>query len=618
MHAIYHDGSADYVSNLTPAIGDSVTVRLRVAAGDPVQRVVLRSVHDGEQAFAKLRRSPGEPWTWWEGQIAVTEPRIVYRFLVLTDEGQYFYNTQGLVEYEPLDLFDFKLLGGFQSPAWVKSSVFYQINPDTWRQARLDLDLKPDDYELFGHRPRLKAWGEPLQAGEPYAHSYYAGNLYGIAAGLDYLQDLGVNALYLNPIFKACTTHRYDTVDYRQVDPALGGNQALAELSTALHGRDMRYILDVVPNHCGLLHPWFRQAQADPESAEYGFFVFTHHPDQYHAWLGSRILVKLNYADPELRRRMYAGDDAVLRFWLRPPYQADGWRVDVGNMLGRDGAVQMNHEVLRDMRAAVKAECPECYFMGENFFDATDQLQGDMWDGVMNYRGFYTPMVDWLTRFKRRAMHFRDPVVGPAALSTAALVQTWRERLGAVPWAVNLQQFNLLGSHDTERVTTTLGDNERLYWLAVQYQMTFPGVPCIYYGNEVGQKNPSEAPAARAGARTCMDWDSAHWDMDSVRRYQDLIRLRRTHPALIDGGFQVLQVGQDGFIYQRQRGDEGVLFTANRAAEVWHPAPVDAVAAGWRDGTHFREFGGSRALRVVKGRLDLPPLEQGGAIWLTV
>lgn len=614
---IYHDGSADYVSNVTPAVGETVTVRLRTAAGAPVRRVILRTLYDGEQVFIEMRRWEAGPWALWESEIAVTEPRIGYRFLVLTDEGQGFYNTQGLCEHEPLDLFDFKILGGYQAPEWVKGAVFYQINPDTWRNERPELGPREDDYELHGHRPCLKRWGEPLQPGEPYAHSYYGGDLYGVAAGLGHVQDLGANAIYLNPVFKAFSTHRYDTVDYLQVDPALGGNEALAALSEALRARGMRAVLDVVPNHCGSRHPWFLQALADPDAPERGFFVFTRYPDEYDCWGGYKNLVKLNYADHELRRRMYGGRDSVLRFWLRPPYLIDGWRVDVGNMLGRAGMVQVNHEVLREMRQAVKAERPDSYLMGENFMDATDQLQGDMWDGVMNYCGFYTPIVDWLVGFQREVLGFPEAVTGPAALSTAALVQTWIERLGAVPWAVNLQQFNMLGSHDTERVTTTLGDKEQLYWLAVGYQMTFPGVPCIYYGNEIGMRNPTGEAAARAGARTCMEWDRSRWDTRAYRRYQELIRLRRTRPALIEGGFQVLKAGQDGFIYQRKRGEDGVLFTANRSPEPWHAGAVDAAAAGWRPGTLFREMGGQRTACVVDDQLEFPPLEQGGLIWLT-
>ena len=236
---------------------------------------------------------------------------------------------------------------------------------------------------------------------------FYGGDLPGITGKLDYLAGtssssgpgLGVNALYLNPVFTAYSNHRYDVADYDNVDPHLGGNAALAELRRGLTDRGMRYMLDIVPNHCGFMHPWFRAAQADPAAATAEFFTFRHHPDDYECWLGVRSLPKLNYRSPRLREAIYAGPDAVFRRWLRPPYAADGWRVDVANMLGRHGVDQLGAEVARGIRQAVKAENPDAYLLGENFFDATAQLQGDGWDASMNYAGFTMPLWYWLRGF---------------------------------------------------------------------------------------------------------------------------------------------------------------------------------------------------------------------------
>jgi alpha-glucosidase len=613
---VQHDGSGDYVSDLCPDVGQSVEVRLRMGRDAPVQRVILRFLQDGEPVFVEMQRSEVGEWAFWAGLLPIREPRTLYRFLLLAEDGHYFYNTQGLDEHDPLDIFDFKILGGYQAPDWVKTSVFYQINPDTWRNERPEINPKTGDFDYFGHKLTFKKWGEALERGQPYWLSFYGGDLYGVAASLNYLEELGVNALYLNPIFKAFSTHRYDTADYELVDPFLGGNQALEALSAALHQRGFRYILDIVPNHCGRQHAWFIKAQHDPLSTERDFFTFTHYPDQYHCWCGAKALVKLNYASPELRERMYAGQESIFRRWLRPPYGVDGWRVDVGNMLGRDGLVQMNHSVLRGIRQAVKQENGEVYLMGEHFLDASDQLQGDMWDGVMNYSGFYMPLLDWLAGFERNAIGFPEIVRGPGRLSTPALVRTWKERLGAAPWILNLQQFNMLGSHDTRRITSVLYDKPALYWLAVGLQMTFPGAPCVYYGNEIGMRNPEGEFAASAGARTCMEWDTARWDMASLQRYKTLIHLRRSHPALSEGGFQVLQTGEHGFIYQRKFGQDGVIFSANRSAQAWRPEEIDACSAGWGDGAVFEEFGGQRRVSVQAGRLQFPALEQGGRIWV--
>ena len=190
----------------------------------------------------------------------------------------------------------------------------------------------------------------------------------GIIARLDHLQRLGVNALYLNPVFTAPSNHKYDVADFDHVDPHLGGDGALGRLRQSLDARGMRYLLDVVPNHVGVLHRWFRAAQADPAAPEAEFFVFDEHPDRYANWLGVRTLPKLDYRSAELRRRMMGAPDAVLRRWLLPPFSADGWRIDVGNMLGRHGPVQLGAEVARAVRAAVKETRPDAYLLGEHFF----------------------------------------------------------------------------------------------------------------------------------------------------------------------------------------------------------------------------------------------------------
>ena len=218
------------------------------------------------------------------------------------------------------------------------------------------------------------------------------------------MQDLGINTLYLNPIFTAYSNHKYDVIDYDHVDPHLGGNEALVKLRQALDKRGMHYMLDIVPNHCGVWHPWFQAACSDPNAPEAEFFTFHDHPVDYESWLGHKALPKLNYRSRELRRRIYNSDDAVFRRWLRPPYAADGWRVDVANMLGRQGETQIGHKVARGIRRAVKETRRNAYLMAESFFDSSAQLQGDEWDGMMNYAGFTLPLWHWLRGFDQGAI----------------------------------------------------------------------------------------------------------------------------------------------------------------------------------------------------------------------
>ena len=195
---------------------------------------------------------------------------------------------------------------------------------------------------------------------------FFGGDLAGIEAHLDHLVDLGVNAIYLNPIFATRSNHGYDITDYDHVAEHFGGDAALVALRRATAERDIRLILDIAPNHVGVEHPWFQAAQADREASTAPYFVFRDHPDDYESWLGVGSLPKFDYRSEALREAMYAGPDAVLRHWLRPPFSVDGWRIDVANMLGRLGPVQLGPEVARGMRAAVKAEDPDAYLLGEH------------------------------------------------------------------------------------------------------------------------------------------------------------------------------------------------------------------------------------------------------------
>jgi alpha-glucosidase len=296
---------------------------------------------------------------------------------------------------------------------------------------------------------------------------------------------LGVNALYLTPIFTSPSNHKYDTVDYKHVDPHFGGDEALIALRNALDERDMRLMLDLVPNHCSAEHPWFLAAQADPAAPSAEFFTFYDRPDEYETWQGVRSLPKLNYRSLRLREEMYAGEDSVARHWLKPPFRIDGWRVDVANMLARQGENQLEHKVGCGLRRAIKSIAPQAYLIGENFFDGSSQLQGDELDATMNYRGFSIPLQQWLVGFDA-SLAWRPGMQDPDLLPTEALVEQWRAFMAAIPWQIATQQFNLLGSHDTRRISTVLGKDETLARIAAALLFTFPSTPSVYYGDEIG------------------------------------------------------------------------------------------------------------------------------------
>ncbi len=609
--SVHHDGSEKYVSALTPRLGETVQLRLRTGADAPISRVFLRTFPDGEQRLQPLERGPREgPAQWWQIALPIEEPSVHYRFILETTEGLWHYSAAGPSRVHPLDATDFRILADYTPAAWVMESVFYQIFPDRFANGDPGNDPRPDEWEYRGSRPATYPWGELPPEDQPYTITFYGGDLQGVLQRLNYIEQLGVNAIYLNPVFTAHSNHKYDVNDYDQVDPHLGGDAALIALSEALHARGIRYLLDIVPNHCGYWHSWFQRAREDRSAPEAEFFTFGPGPEDYAAWLGVWTLPKLNYRSQELRRRIYRGKRSVFRRWLRPPFNADGWRVDVGNMLARQGPSQLGRKIVRGIRKAVKTTRPDAYFMAENFFDATPQLQGDQWDGVMNYQGLALPLHAWLRGVHIGAIGLPEALTGPAT-ATATLVESWRSVRAAIPWVMALQQFNVLNSHDIPRIRTIMGENDALHRLAVVVQFTYPGAPCVYYGDEIGLVDQP-----RVGQRACMEWDEQRWDYDLLDFYRRLIALRRTSPVLQRGGFQVLAMEEDTLAYQREAPEGRVLVIAHRGEQPRAAGPLAVAHAGISDGARFEEYFTGQTAQVAGGALLLPELSQGATVWV--
>lgn len=601
MAAIHHDGSPRFVE----LDGGRATVRLRAPLDAPFAGVFARTCPDGEQTFTPLRRGAADTLCqWWEVELPLAAPRTGYRFLITTDDGNWWLTAAGLVRHTPTDATDFKIVPAAQQPAWVRDAVFYQIFPDRFADGDPTNNVRDGEYLCYGRPVVARRWGElPLRS--QGGREFFGGDLQGIAQRLDYLEDLGVTALYLTPIFTSPSSHKYDVADYEQVDPHFGGDAALAELRRALDARGMRLMLDVVPNHCGSMHRWFREAQADPRSPRTEFFIFRQHPDHYEGWLGVSTLPKLNYRSQLLRETMYAGQDAIMRRWLRPPYRIDAWRIDVANMLARHGESQLGHKVGRGIRRAVKSEAPEVYLLGENFYDGTPHLQGDELDATMNYRGFALPLLHWLSG---RDSYAGSPWSDSRPLPTEALAAQWRAFMAGIPWQIAAQQFNLLGSHDTPRVLTVLGDVERVR-VAMTLLFTYPGVPCVYYGDEIGLPGGSDPDCRRT-----MPWDPAAWDQGLRTHVQRLAQLRRTAPALRWGGFQLLHAQDESLAFLRDAPEQRLVVVARRAGD-----GLDRLAVrqgGIPDGTRFRELSGVEAV-VASGVLPLDGLASVGAqVWV--
>ncbi|HWQ46396.1 MAG TPA: alpha amylase N-terminal ig-like domain-containing protein [Longilinea sp.] len=609
--SLHHDGSSRYFQPSQPRLGEAVTLRLRVSSSAPVRRIFLRIEPDGEQQFLPMEIT-GETRinTWWQITVNATEPVLHYRFLIDSADGFLWLNAAGLQRPEPLDQLDFRSLIGYAQPVWLLDRVLYQIFPDTFANGNPANDPKPMDYEYRGFKPKTFPWGSLPAVEDCNGLNFFGGDLVGIQNNLDYLQDLGVNCLFLNPIFSSFSNHKYDINDFYQVDDHFGGNVALRDLSAALHARDMRLLLDITPNHTSRYHQWFLSAQKDPVSPEAGFYTFDNHPEGYVSWLGHKNLPKLNYTSLELRRRMFTNPDAVVKYWLSPPYLVDGYRVDVGNMMARQGDFQMNREIGREMRKAIKSANSSAYILGENFFDATDQLQGDMWDGVMNYSGFTFPLINWLSGAHYQSWNLSEPIIDPKPYPTTTLVSAWKNHLAAVPWQVALQQYNLLGSHDIARLIDRLGFDPQWIRLAVAVQFTFPGLPGIYYGDEVGLK---DVPGL--GARDCMPWDQAQWDHDLRSFYQKMAQLRKSSPALQTGGFKVLSVEKNSLVFLRESHAERWIIQALRTLHSGDKLKITSSDADLLDGMVFTDIISGITIQCKHGYLQLPEPKQGVAVW---
>lgn len=614
IDSLHHDGSARYVRGRA-SIGATVRLRLRAGRGAPIGRVFVRTCPDGEQSLREMApAADSAACRWWEVDLPLAMPRTGYRFLIHAEGGAWWLNQRGMTRHTPTDAEDFAVLAGFDSPAWLRDAVFYQIFPDRFADGDPDNNVRTGEYQCYRRDVVARGWGEqPKRHAEGGGVEFFGGDLQGIAQKLDYLEELGVSALYLTPIFASPSNHKYDVADYFRIDPHFGGEPALIALRQALDARGMRLMLDMVPNHCSSAHPWFAAAQADPHAPTAEFFTFHRHPDQYESWLGVRSLPKLNYRNEHLRDIMYEGRDAVMRHWLREPYRIDGWRLDVANMLAKQGATQLGHKIGRAIRRAIKAENPEAFVLGEHFYDGTPHLQGSELDASMNYRGFTFPLLSWMAGFDMASV-WGQGWADTHRLPTASFVAQLRQFASAVPWQIARQQFNLLGSHDTPRALSVMGGDVDRMRVAATLLFTYPGVPCVYYGDEIGMQGWGDPDCRR-----CMEWDPGAWNAPVRELYRGLIALRRASRALQEGGLQWLPAppGADETVaYVRDAGDDAIVVVVRRERDA--AAWLDVDVAGLADGTALREhFSGARAV-VAGGRLGLEALPECGAqIWRT-
>ncbi|HEX6969759.1 MAG TPA: glycoside hydrolase family 13 protein [Micromonosporaceae bacterium] len=578
----HHDGSVLYVPEQTPDLGDVVPVFVRVPAGVPVRRVFVRTAPDGEPTFAPARvdRRNADGDTWWRADVLVRNPVTNYRFLLDHPDGNRWLTAAGVVGHDVADHTDFRLVAYDPPPAWARDAVIYQIFPDRFARSPGAAERQLPDWAI----PCDWAGTPVIGRGPETPYQFYGGDLDGITAQLGHLDRLGVNTVYLTPIFPARSNHRYDSATFHRVDPLLGGDEALVRLADAVHARGWRLLGDITTNHTGDGHEWFAAAAADVHAPERELYYFDPQTGDYESWHGIKSLPKLNWGSEQLRRRFLDGPDSVIRRWLLPPYRLDGWRVDVANMTGRRGTDDYTREVAALLRAAVIDARPDGLVMAEHGHDYTRDLDADGWHGTMNYPGFTEPVWQWLVADGVSLPSFLGTPGGVRRREGAAVVAAMRGFAALVSWRSYTHSWQLLGSHDSARIRSIVGDAAR-HEVAAGLLFTMPGMPMIFAGDELGLRGENGE-----GSRTPMPWHAPEsWDMATFARYRALIALRHAEPALRHGGLRWVYLDADTLVFLRETPTDALLVLARRAGG----GPVRLVGLPGGDNV----YGGAAALR---------------------
>lgn len=459
-----------------------------------------------------------------------------------------------------------------QTPNWVKNAVFYQIFPDRFAKAQ-----PPKGTSSIFQHVKFEPWEDP-----PTLQGYKGGNLWGVIEQLDYLQDLGITALYLTPVFQSASNHRYHTHDYYQVDPILGGNEALQALLSAAHQRNVKVILDGVFNHAsrgffyfndilenGPYSPWvdWFQIKDWPVSAYNGDL-----PANYASWVGNRALPEFNHDNPDVREYIMR----VGEYWLQQGI--DGWRLDVPYEIEVPGFWQ-------EFRERVKKINSEAYIVGEVWGDSRSWLDGTQFDGVMNYV-FTGPTIAFTAGDRVDRSLVEQPAYKPyPALDASEYAQQIKTLLDLYPWEIQQTQLNLLASHDTARLLSIAQRDRASVKLATLLLLTFPGAPCIYYGDEVGLPGKLDPDSRRSFP------PQGQWDQDLLQWHQNLIRLRRSYPALRTGDYKILYAEGLVYVFARTLAASELIIAVNSGTE---PASATVPTEHLQSEPHRLLFGETR------------------------
>lgn len=502
--SIYHRPKDNYAYACT---NDRLHIRIRTKKNDIVQVKLVYGdpyewIHENWVQHEKdmFKRGSDDLFDYWQVEISPPYRRIRYGFLLDDGTDRLFFGEKGFFDKiidDPASYFCFPFLNPadvFRAPEWVKNTVWYQIFPERFANGNRDND--PEN---------TLPWGSQ----EPSPDNFFGGDLEGVIQKLNYLQELGVNGIYFTPIFKAFSNHKYDTIDYMEIDPQFGDKDTLHRLIEACHERGIRVMLDAVFNHSGYYFQPFQDVLKNGEQSRYkDWFHIREFPlrlqpkPNYDTFAFVHTMPKLNTENPEVKEYLLE----VGRYWVRE-FDIDGWRLDVAN--------EVDHAFWREFRKAVKSIKPELYILGEIWHDSMPWLRGDQFDAVMNYP-FTTNILNLYAR---------------GNLTPKQFVEQMNTILFMYPDQINQVLFNLVGSHDTPRILSECNGDVRKVKQIFTFLLTFIGTPCIYYGDEIGMTGREDP-----GCRKCMEWNRDQQNRDLFHHIQHLIALRNNYPLLGNEG----------------------------------------------------------------------------------
>jgi len=557
LQSPHHDGSELYVSNSAPRVGDKVVLRVRVPNTYSFAKSFVRLYHDGEpRSFELALEKSGRTESWWSVKVKIENLSTSYRFVFVDVDKYDWLNGSGFYDHDVHSNNDFQIVAIPAFPDWIRSSVFYQIFPDRFAKSA----TKPDIPDWAHHRD----WNElPSVGSHATGTELYGGDLKGVEEHLDYVTDLGVNGIYFTPFFPARSNHRYDASSFTTVDPVLGGNKALFSLVSAAKRKKIRLLGDLTSNHCGAGHPWLAKAQRDKKSKERGYFYWDKSVKHgYVGWWGLASLPKLNFHSKALRKEMYDGKKSIVKQWLSPKYGMAGWRIDVGNMTGRLGADDMHDEVMHGIRKAMDQVKPDAWLIAENGDFVASDLNGFGWHGAMNYQGFMRPVWNWINLNTTIGGGFQGLPFSMPKINGNQLVASMNSFNGSIPWRSLVASMVLLDSHDTARMRTVVLGDKKLHLTAMTLLLTYPGVPSIFAGDEIGLEGSSGEDSRRT-----FNWeDTSSWDLDFLSEVKQLISIRKKHDAFINGGLRWVLVEDDCLAFLRESKKETILVFVSRKA----------------------------------------------------